>query len=460
MTTGIIDRLERTALAPLTRTGKGYYIFVGLLLAVIGAGVYAYFTQLQRGLAVTGMAPTGNKSMYGLYIVNFVFFIGISHAGTLISAILRVFNAGWRTPVTRMAEFITVVALSVGALMPIIDMGRPDRVLNMFQYGRWQSPVMWDLLAITTYLAASLIYLYLPLIPDMALARDRLSGVASPLKMLWFRVLSAGWFGRQDQKRRLNMTIGLMMILIIPIAVSVHTVVSWIFGMTLRVGWDSPMFGVYFVTGAIFSGTAAIILVMFVLRKVYHLEEFITKKHFLNLGYMLAGLSMLMMYFNLSEYLTVGYKMTGGALEAGEAFYLSQIFTGKFAPLFWFYAIGGLVTPALIILFPKTRNVPGVLVAAVLVNVAMWFERFIIVVGSTRVPQMPYPNPAEYMPTWVELTITAAAFALFALVIAIFVKLVPVLSVWELREQLEEQAERTTTVPLSGRLEPGISLSD
>ncbi|MDK1292945.1 MAG: polysulfide reductase NrfD, partial [Actinomycetota bacterium] len=155
---GIIDRLERTALAPLTQTGRGYYIFVGFLLAVISVGTYAYFTQLQCGLAVTGMAPTGNKSMYGLYIVNFVFFIGISHAGTLISAILRVFNAGWRTPVTRMAEFITVVALSVGALMPIIDMGRPDRVLNMFMYGRWQSPVMWDLLAITTYLAASLIY--------------------------------------------------------------------------------------------------------------------------------------------------------------------------------------------------------------------------------------------------------------------------------------------------------------
>ncbi len=470
----VIDRLERTALAPLAQTSKGYYLLLAVLLAIIGVGVYAYSTQLQRGLAVTGMAPTVNKIIWGVYISNFVFFIGISHAGTLISAILRVFKAGWRTPVTRMAEFITVVSLSVGALMVIIDMGRPDRVLNMITYGRWQSPILWDFLAITTYLTGSLIFLYLPLIPDMALCRDRLSrvvspwrqdrlsSVVSPWRQLWFRLLSAGWVGAQYQRRKLTVALGMMMVLIIPVAVSVHTVISWLFGMTLRVGWNSSVYGAYFVAGAIFSGTATIIIVMAILRKVYRLEEYITNKHFINLGYMMAGLALIMMYFNLSEYLTSGYKMAGGALEAGELFFLNQIFTGAFAPIYWFYALGGLVVPGLIILFPQTRKLPGILTAAVLVTVAMWFERYIIVVATTRVPQMPYSTPADYLPTWVELAITAAAFALFALAIAIFAKLFPLVSVWEVREHLEEEEEAQRTVPaqVPGGLAPGTSIGD
>ena len=427
-------RLEEAALAPLRRTGRGYrWVILGLLV-VVGFGVYAYSLQLRRGLAVTGMAATTDKIMWGLYITNFVFFIGISHAGTLISAILRVSHAGWRTPITRMAEFITVVALTVGALFPIFDLGRPDRMLNVLRFGRWPSPILWDFFAITTYFVGSVIYLYLPLIPDLATCRDALAASVSRRKQWFYRTLSIGWTGSSEQRVNLAAALGLMMILIIPIAVSVHTVVSWIFAMTLRTGWNTAVFGIYFVAGAIFSGVATLIVVMVVLRRVLHLEEFIAERHFVNLGYLLASLAMIMLYFNISEFVTAGYK-----LEGSQPVYLGQIFTGTFAPLYWFYVAAGLVLPGLIVLIRRTRTIKAIVVAAILVDVSMWLERYIIVVASLRVPQMPYPSPASYLPTWVELAISGCSFALFALIIAVFVKVFPVLSLWELREQAGEQ---------------------
>jgi len=432
-------RVEDVALAPLRRTSGWYFLLVLGLLAVIGLGLYAYATQVAQGLKVTGMAATGNKVVWGLYLVNFVFFIGISHAGTLISAILRVSHAEWRRPLTRMAEFITVVALSVGALFPIIDLGRPDRVLNVILYGRWQSPILWDLLSITTYLVGSLIYLYLPLIPDLAICRDRLSHSRFDPRRWLYQALSVGWRGAPDQRRNLASALTIMMLIIMPVAISVHTVVSWIFAMTLRTGWNSTIFGAYFVAGAIFSGIATLILMMAVLRKVYRLEAYITQKHFVYLGYLLGAFSLIMIYANLSEFITASYK-----LEAGEEIWLSEVFTGSFAPIYWFYVVGGLLVPGLVVLLPWTRNIWGIVVAAVLVNVAMWFERYIIIVASLRVPQTPYTDLATYVPSGAEIMITAGAFALFALLIAVFVKLVPIISIWEVRESFEEERSPST----------------
>jgi len=434
MSTSNADQsLESLALEPLVGVGRRFLFLVAGLLVVVAIGGVAYAVQLAEGLQVTGMAPTVNKVMWGIYIINFVFFIGISHAGTLISAILRVSQAEWRRPITRMAEFITVVALSVGALMPIFDLGRPDRIPNLFVYGRWNSPILWDFFSITTYLFGSLIYLYLPLIPDLALCRDRLSARVSRPKRWLFHALAAEWRGTPGQRAALARALTLMMVLIIPIAVSVHTVVSWIFGMTLRIGWNSTVFGIYFVAGAIFSGTATLIIVMAILRRVFRLGAYIPDRQFVNLGYLLAALSVVMLYFNLSEYVTAGYK-----LEEGEAALLGSILVGAFAPWYWFYVLGGLVLPALLMLAPWTRTFWGVLAGAVLADVAMWVERYIIVVSTLRTPQMPYTDLAGYVPTWVELAITAGAFALFALLIALFAKLVPIVSIWEVREHEAE----------------------
>jgi len=438
------ERLERTALAPVTKTSRGYYVWVAFLLAVIGWGAYAYSRQLRDGLIVTGMR---DRISWGLYITTFVFFIGISHAGTLISAILRVSHARWRTPITRMAEFITVVALVCGAIFVIIDLGRPDRVLNVIRYGRWQSPIIWDVLAITTYLTASIAYLFLPMIPDLALFRDRLAGRVSGWRIWLYDLLSVRWQGTRAQWRSIGAAITTAMILIIPIAVSVHTVVSWIFAMTLREPWNSTIFGAFFVAGAIFSGVATLIIVMAVLRKVYHLEEYITEKHFVYLGYLLAALALIMMYGNISEYLTTGYK-----LEEGAEFHFRQLFLEQFAGFYWFYFIGGLVVPGLLILLPWTRNIWGVVLASVLVVAAMWIERYFIVVSGFRVPLMPY-EPSTYAPTWVELSVMAAGFALFALLITLFVKVFPIIAIWE----VAEDQESVEVAPAARRFAPGAT---
>ncbi|TAK65460.1 MAG: polysulfide reductase [Dehalococcoidia bacterium] len=438
-------RLEDTTLAPIRKTSALYWVWVAFLAAVIAWGGYAYYYQLRHGLIVTGMR---DRISWGFYITNFVFFIGISHAGTLISAILRVSKAGWRTPVTRMAEFITVVALCCGALFPIIDLGRPDRVLNVIIHGRWQSPIIWDVVAITTYLTASVTYLFLPMIPDLALFRDRTSGIRKRL----YTLLSVGWSGEKTQRTMLATALAVMMILIIPIAVSVHTVVSWIFAMNMRVSWNSTIFGAFFVAGAIFSGVATLIIVMAILRKVYHLEEYITEKHFIYLGYLLGAFALIMIYGNLSEYITTGYKM-----EAGEEFHFRELFLNQFAGFWWYYIIGGLVVPPLLILVPWTRNIWGVVIAAVLIDIAMWFERYFIVVAALRVPLMPY-DARNYGPTWVEWSIITASFALFALLITVFIKIFPIIAVWEVAEQMEEEGERAPVVaPASPATQPRLA---
>jgi molybdopterin-containing oxidoreductase family membrane subunit len=412
-------RLEETTLGPPRRTTTWYYLFVGFLLAVLGWGIYAYYVQIRDGLVVTGM---NDRISWGIYITMFVFFIGISHAGTLISAILRVSNATWRTPITRMAEFITVVALTTGAIFVIVDLGRPDRLANVLIHGRWQSPIVWDVTAVATYLTASVVYLYLPMIPDLAFFRDRLATKASSLKARIYKVLALDWRGTDKQKSSLHRAIAIMMILIIPIAVSVHTVVSWIFAMTLREAWNSTIFGFFFVAGAIFSGIATLIIVMAILRKIYRLEEYITQKHFVYLGYLLAA----------TEYVTTGFKF-----EEGEEFLFRQLFVDEFAPFFWFYLIGGLFLPVALMFIRRFRTISGIVVAAVFVDIGMWLERYFIVVTGLRAPLLPY-EPANYAPTWVEWSITAGGFALFALMITLFVKFFPIMAVWEMTEERSE----------------------
>src|SRR5574341_1817745 len=426
-------RLEGRVLAPLRGTGWRYYAWLAFLRAVLGWALYAYSLQLRYGLIVTNLR---DRISWGLYIASFVFFIGISHAGTLLSAILRVTRARWQMPITRMAEFITGVALMVAALFPAIDMGRPERILNMVLYGRWQSPLIWDITAILTYLTGSLIYLYLPLIPDFALCRNRL-GPEAPAWQRWlFTAAAVGWKGKPGQRQALDRAMSIMMIVIIPVAVSVHTVVSWVFAMSLRDPMNSTLFGAFFVAGAIYSGIAAIILLMAVLRWVLHLEEFITKTQFVNLGYLLATLAAVMGYMNVSEYLTTGYKM-----EEGIRFNIQQLMVGPFAGLFWFYIMGGILLPIVLMLSPRTRTIKGIIVAAVLVIVAMWIERYLIVVAGFRVPLMAY-TPANYSPSWVEWSILAGGLALFALIISIFAKLFPVVSIWEVVEHTAPELVR------------------
>jgi molybdopterin-containing oxidoreductase family membrane subunit len=285
------------------------------------------------------------------------------------------------------------------------------------------------------------------MVPDLAIARDRLPSTTHPWKMALYRSAALGWRNTPGQRQHLHRAMTIMMILIIPIAVSVHTVVSWIFAMTLREPWNSTVFGAFFVAGAIFSGIAVLIILMALLRKVYHLEEYIQEKHFVYLGYLIAAMAGIIFYFNVSEYMVTGYKPN----EATD-FQFNQMFRGQFAGFFWFYLIGGMVVPVLLVALPRTRTIRGIVVAAGFVVTAMWIERYFIVVASLRIPLLPY-EPSDYAPSWVELSITAGAFALFGLLILVFLRFIPVVSMWEQAEQhaLDTQLER---VRVGGTLAP------
>ena len=429
------DNRDAILLAPIERTEPGFYWAVGLLSLLILWGAIAYWTQLDEGLGVTGLHQPVS---WGFYVTNFVFFIGISHAGTLISAILRLSRAEWRRPVTRMAEVITVMVLFIGAGQILVDLGRPDRIMNIIRYGRYQSPLLWDATSIGAYLTASIVYLYIPMIPDIAILRDRLRK-----RKLFYTVLALGWTGSERQQKVLNRAIAIMAVLVIPIAVSVHSVVSFVFSMTLQPMWHSTIFGPYFVTGAIFSGIAALIVAMVAFRKAYGLESYLKPIHFRYLGQLLLVMSLLWFYFTFAEYLT-GYY--GGAPEEMKVFWAK--WSGPFRPFFWGMVLTNFLIPVLCLVRLGRRTIGRVLTASLSVLVGMWLERFIIVVPTLSTPRLPF-GEGIYWPTWVEWGETAGSFALFALFYLLFTKLFPVISIWEIREGrevgLKEVEERLLT---------------
>ncbi len=427
-------RVQDDLVRPLQETSWRFKVFILILGAIVAWGLFAYGMQLRSGLIVTHMR---DQVLWGIYISNFVFFIGISHVGALMSAILRLSGAAWRRPITRMAEAITVCALVVGAAMPIVDLGRPDRLLNVIIYGRIESAILWDFISISTYLVGSLLFLYLFLIPDIGLLRDNSKRFGfGRVRRFLYRRLAAGWEGTADQKVALNKAISIMTVLILPIAISVHTVVSWIFAMTLRVGWDSTIFGPYFVAGALFSGVASVLMAMALFTHFYHLEDYIKPVHFRNLAMILLALDIVYIYFTLNEFLVSAYKTVGS-----EAILLPILGSGQFAIAFWSVQFVGLIVPAFLLAHPRTRTTLGIVVAATLINVAMWLKRYIIVVSTLVTPQMPDTPIGAYFPSWVEWSITAAAFAGFVLLYALFSKMFPIVSIWEVTEEEPPEGE-------------------
>jgi molybdopterin-containing oxidoreductase family membrane subunit len=418
-----IENQDAILLAPIEQTGRGFYWAVAILSLIVLWGFLAYSVQFSEGLGVTGL---NQPSIWGFYVTNFVFFIGISHAGTLISAILRLSRAEWRRPITRMAEVITVMVLFIGAGQILVDLGRPDRIMNVIRYGRYQSPLLWDATSISAYLMASIVYLYLPMIPDIAILRDRLGK-----RKLFYSVLALGWTGTEHQQRVLNRAIAIMAVLVIPIAISVHSVVSFVFSMTLQPMWHSTIFGPYFVIGAIFSGIAALIVAMIVFRKAYGLQGYLKPIHFRYLGQLLLVMLLLWFYFTFAEYLTSYY---GNQPEEMKVFWAK--FTGPFWPFFWGMVLTNFVIPLLCLVRLSRHTIGKVLTASISVLVGMWLERFIIIVPTLSNPRLPFPG-GVYWPTWVEWGETAASLALFSLFYLLFTKLFPIISIWEIREGRE-----------------------
>ena len=454
---------EANLLSVLTHTSRRFYVCFGILSAVALWGLYGYIVQLRWGLIVTGMR---DQNSWGLYIANFVFFTGMSYGGTLISAILRVTDSGWRHPITRLSEAITVFALCIGGPMVIIDLGRPDRMLYLFYHERIQSVVLWDVVAISTYLAGSLLYLYLPMIPDLALLSERQELAAWRRKL--YRKLTFGWTGSAEEKRVLEKTISRMAILMIMLAVSVHTVVSWIFAMTLRPGWNSSNFGAYFVMGAIYSGAAGVVLSMYILLRVLHLEDYLKPVHFRNLGLLLITFCLLYLYFTINEYLTMAYK-----IEGPEKLLMHQLFFGDFAVMTWSVLAVCIFIPLIMItgvvsLKRLRRFTPSVVaLASALIIIGAWGKRYLIIVPTLSTPYLPSGNTGNipfnpnfpfdwlhYRPSWVEWSVTFGGTAIFLLMYMLFTKLFPMVSIWETRldEARVEPAVARAPQPVAQRL--------
>ena len=428
---------------PLEGISKGFVLTVVVLAAIVAVGAAGYIYQLTNGLGVTGLS---RPVYWGFYIINTIFFIAISYGGTMTSAILRLVNARWRLPITRAAEVITICALGVGAFNIVLDMGRPDRVLNMIIHGRLQSPIMWDFYCIMLYLLMSFLYLYLPLIPDIALLRDRF-----PRRKRFYRFLALGYTGAPRQKQLLERAVGVLAVLMVPVAVAVHTVLAWLFSLTTQPMWHSTLMGPYFVMGAIFSGIGALIVGLAILRKVFHLEEYFKHRQFNNLGLMLLMMSLMWVYFTLAEYVTTLY----GNEPSHMAVFNAKI-SGEFAPFFWTQTILCFVVPFGIIAFRRTRTILGTVIAGISVNIGMWLERLMIIVPTLTRPRMPI-GLGHYSPTWVEWAIMAGSAAGIVLLYVLFCKLFPIVSIWELEEDEEEEHQRRLEIAAAVAEAEGMS---
>ena len=432
-----MSRLEHDLLRPLSGPRPG------LLIGILVSGVFMALLFVCWGYQIfndIGVAGINRPVFWGFYITNLVFWIGISHAGTLISAILRVTSAEWRRPVTRSAEAITVFAITIGGLFPIIHLGRPWLVYFLFPYpnsrGLWpnfRSPLLWDVAAITTYLIGSSLYLLLPLIPDLAIVRDLSSG----FKRRLYSLLALGWRGTPQQWHSLEVGIQVMAIVIIPVAVSVHTVVSWDFAMTIQPMWHSTIFGPYFVTGAIYSGIAILLVTMALLRRGLRLQNYLTDRVFSNLALLLLTMTLLWGYFTFAEHVTVWYGN-----EVSEMIVFWDRVSGQFSALFWTMIFLNFVVPVSILPFRTGRRPLGTALVGLSILVGMWLERFLIIAPSLIHPRLAY-TVGEYSASWVEWGILIGSFGMFFFLYFTFVRSVPIVSIWEVREGLERQIEPT-----------------
>lgn len=402
--------------------------FLGTTLLVC---LYAYYLQLRDGLIVTGL---GDYVSWGMYISNFVFFVATSLIGMLISAVLGLLGQKWAAPLARIAEIIALAFAAVAGLVIVMDMGRPERLLNVFIHGRIQSPIVWDVTVVTIYVVISTLLLYIPLIPDLKICYDKFDKMPPFLRNI-YKVLSLNWTGTLEQQKMIKQSTRALSIFIIPVALAIHTVTSWLFASTSRVGWDSSIFGPYFVTGAFVSGTAAVAIAMYVYRNNYKLQDYITDMHFDKIGKLLVLLSLVYLYFNLNEYMVPGYKM-----KKIDAMHIHDLFTGSHALMFWSVQILGLMIPIILLVFKQMRKPLPMLVISIFVLLGAWFKRYIIVVPTMEHPYLPIQNvPLEwkiYTPTLTETLITIAPIILVLIIVTVLSKVIPIIPV---SEAIEEQ---------------------
>jgi molybdopterin-containing oxidoreductase family membrane subunit len=430
MANGSQSSLLREFAPQIERTSIVQTLWILLLVGIIGLGFYALYIQISQGHIVTGMR---DNVVWGIYIVNFIFFMGISYAGALISGTLHLFRAEWRKPIIRIAEFMTIIALLIGPCYILLCIGRLDRLYYLVIHGRIQSPITWDVIAISTDIFGCLIFLYLAILRDIAAIRDFQSLRIPSWKRKLYSFLALGYTGTPEQQKRLHKATDIMAAMVIAIAVIVYSVLAWIFSVTLQPGWHSTIFGPYFVIAAVFSGCGVMIVVMWLFRKIYHLEKFITRKHFVNVGVLMLILSALFGYFTFSDYLTKWYGS-----EKNDELLIRLLFD----EYYWLFILSnyiGVLMPMIVVGIPKLRTISNITISAIVVILALWVNRYLIVVPTLESPYLPIqdarPAWVFYNATWVEWALTAAGIAFFALLMTIGSKFIPIVNVSEMEDK-------------------------
>jgi molybdopterin-containing oxidoreductase family membrane subunit len=423
---------ESVLLRHLAVPGGGFWLCVLFLAAGTSALVYGFAMQILYGHAVTGQGSHG--AIWGVVVANIVNFIGISHVGIAISAVVRILRLENYRQLARLAEFVTLASITTAVLNITMDVGRPERfIFNVAWFGRYHAPFVWSCTVITTYVVGSSVYLYL------AMRRDLwVSSLRAPARRSIFGLMALGYRDTPESKARHNRVVWWLAVVILPIMVSVHSVYGYIFGLQAgRPGWYNPFQAPYFVLGAIVSGFSTVILVVAVLRKAFHWEQIFPPRIFKGLGIFLGFVTLLYMYFLFSEYLTGSY-----ASPEGERAVFQDLLFGRFSVVTWSAVLGGMVLPFAMLFIqgvnPRLCSIPLTVVAALLINVGMWVTRALIVVPSFYHPLLPW-DVAPYVPTFPEWCMVIGSFFLFALLLLLMVKAFPVL---EMPEDHDSQEER------------------
>jgi len=446
------EDIREAAMRPVFDKGRWWKFIVGGLSAVVLLGIIAWAVQLADGLGVAGY---NNRAFWAVYEADLVAFIGVSYGGAVVSAILRLTKASWRAPLTRIAEATALVTLPIGMLFIVPHLGEPSRIWELVWPPYWNlsSPILWDFIAVSTYLLATAVFFYLPLIPDAKIALERISPEDHSLKARTLRVLyrsvAGRYSGSYSDRRLLHGSIGLVAIMIIPMAVSVHSVLSFAFASSSRAGYLETIFPVYFVVAALYSGVALVVISAALLRKAYHLERYITSRHFVRLGFIIAAMGAAYLYLTFTEYLIDGYSST-----RDEAAWVRQILIGRYWIPFWFYFVAAGVLPLVIIATKRFRNTKGVVVASSFIVFAMWIKRLVIVIPPATEALVKSPLKVAtttgaghlattasawgtYHFTWVPISITLAATAAIPLLLLVLFKFVPILPISEMEEMAE-----------------------
>jgi molybdopterin-containing oxidoreductase family membrane subunit len=424
-------QLEQDVLAGMRKPTRAYWIALGFSLALLLMWASLWGYQIKNGLQVVGK---NNPVGWAVYLTSFVFWVGIAHSGTLISAVLFLFRAKFRNAFNRTAEAMTLIAIIVAGLFPIIHLGRPWKFYWLLPYPNqrllwinFKSPLAWDVFAVSTYFIVSLVFFYVGLVPDFAIVRRYFAGFRKKV----YSIFSLGWTGSFRQWIHYNKLYLFLAAFATPLVISVHSVVSWDFAMSITPGWHTTIFAPYFVAGAIFSGTAMVMTLMIPMRKILNLEKYITIDKFEGIAKILLFTSLIVTYAYIVEF--------------GIAFYSGNIFetsifkyraVGDYRIIYWIMVTCNSIIPLSLFWKKLRRSLAYLFTVSIFVNIGMWCERFNIIVSSLSQEFEPYAW-GVFRPQFTEIGIFIGSFGLFFTIFLIFAKLLPVLSMTELKEEHE-----------------------